>query len=811
MDPHTLRDCLSVTGVDSPGKSIAAGPNGQLIFKKSATQLYYCDVHEMSSYTLCMSRMDPLYQDCQIYDLAFCRRGTLLICLQRVLTGEFFICEGTIDCQAFIVEITGDVHRTNVVAAKGKNVVLIRDEAGVVLLSHPIRWQSTGNVIELFHVSNFLSSSVGDKYTISLQSREMFDATFASPFISRNHLYLFYGHDYSRFMLVPLTGPSCGKCELRRTQGSPPADDYMSKTVQCFEEFALIYANQNVRNLRPNFYLLNLTNLTWFPLNLMLSHHFPNGKISLQKCGEEVVYLHGDCNLSNCVERTHLYQIDVEPLSALVRQKRRCKSLNALNASLDFSIADSTTRKTSGTVGSTSVAVTASPPSSLSNKSTNNHTPPRFQKKSETKRRHSNAGKGSMSSMTSQEGLAETQPLKRTGSSSSLHWSADMAEQAPLSLQCQLKLAKDMGYTEDVILAALATQDKDKEGMYLPFESTNAMLDVLNHATARVNFAPHSESTTNGQSSPRSTSRSSPKAVPRSSSFHGSGSSSPRTEELSRLLRTFERERIRDREAADSQLARLKARIHDLERVNDQHQLNEREMRERLHELQRRNESLSSELKKSEREREQLNQTVVELQALTDRLTLENLRNEHQAKDQKELAEHRKKQHDQQISAMEESIRSLTERCGALTADLKDKEKQLRDKTQRIQEIEDRNSQLQPEALLEKIMNEYQLRRIEEEKRKEANELFNRKITKYHEQLKPSRCPPFRPCRSHAPRRSGSERSTSSPRRWPMRFRTGNSSAERGYWMSDAETVILRRIFFTMEPSKCWGWTTLTR
>lgn len=34
--------------------------------------------------------------------------------------------------------------------------------------------------------------------------------------------------------------------------------------------------------------------------------------------------------------------------------------------------------------------------------------------------------------------------------------------------------------------------------------------------------------------------------------------------------------------------------------------------------------------------------------------TLENLRNEHQAKDQKELAEHRKKQHDQQVAAMEE-------------------------------------------------------------------------------------------------------------------------------------------------------------
>ncbi|VDK46743.1 unnamed protein product [Cylicostephanus goldi] len=89
--------------------------------------------------------------------------------------GEFFICEGTIDCTARVVDVTGPVHRTNIVAAKGKSVVLIRDEAGVVLLSHPIRWQSAGNVIELFHVSNFLANSVGDKYTITLQSREFFD------------------------------------------------------------------------------------------------------------------------------------------------------------------------------------------------------------------------------------------------------------------------------------------------------------------------------------------------------------------------------------------------------------------------------------------------------------------------------------------------------------------------------------------------------------------------------------------------------------------------------------------------------------
>ncbi|KAJ1360820.1 hypothetical protein KIN20_019904 [Parelaphostrongylus tenuis] len=678
MDAHTLRDCLSVTGVDSPGKSIAARSNGQLIFKKSANQLYYFDVHEMSSHTLRLSRMDPLYDDCQIYDLAFCERGTLLICLQRFATGEFFICEGLIDCTTLVVDITGSVHKTNIVATKGRNVVLICDEVGVVLLSYPIRWQSADNTIELFHATNYLISTIGDKYTISLHSREMFDAVFSSPFISRNHLYLFYGHDYSKFLLIPLTGTSCGKCEVRRTQGSPPPDSYMSKTVQCFEDFALIYANQSVRNTRPNFYLLNLTNLSWYPLNLVLSHHFPNGNISLQKCGEEMVYLHGDCNMSNCIERTHLYQISVEPLSALVRQKRRRKSLNNFNF-MNFSTAEQTNNNSS------KQSVATNPISRLSIRYLS-----RFQKKANAKRRLSN--KTAISPMNSHEGLVEPQPLRRSHSSSSLHWSADMVELAPQSLHSQLKLAKDMGYSEEVVLAALESQAKNKDGMYVPFESTNAMLDILNQAALRKSASPLPVNTPGSSINDRKASRSSSRNVPRSLSFHGGSPSlsCPRSDELSRLLRTFEAEKARDLEAAESDMALLKARIHDVERINEQYQRNENELRDCIHELQQRNESLISDLEKCENEKIQLSQTIVELQAVTDRLTLENLRNEHQAKDQKELAEHRKKQYDQQISAMEESIRSLTEKCNSLSVDLKDKEKQLLEKSRRIQEMEDR-------------------------------------------------------------------------------------------------------------------------
>ncbi|KHJ96696.1 hypothetical protein OESDEN_03336 [Oesophagostomum dentatum] len=324
-------------------------------------------------------------------------------------------------------------------------------------------------------------------------------------------------------------------------------------------------------------------------------------------------------------------------------------------------------------------------------------------------------------------------------------------------------------------------------------------------------------------------SRAFPRTTARSSSFHVKSPTTSRSEDLTRLLRTFEAEKLKEKEAAECHIASLKTRIHDLEDDTERLKQSERELQERLQELQSRNEFLvrkeeerenwyesvylnlrvlqTSELERGEREKEQLSQTIAELQAITDRLTLENLRNEHQAKDQKELAEHRKKQHDQQVAAMEESIRALTERCTstaielkekdkqlreksrrlqenrsshttlenlrnehqakdqkelaehrkkqhdqqvaameesirALTErctstaiELKEKDKQLREKSRRLQEIEDRSSHTQPEALLEKILSEFQLRRVDEEKRREANEQFNSKIAKYHEQL----------------------------------------------------------------------------
>lgn len=34
----------------------------------------------------------------------------------------------------------------------------------------------------------------------------------------------------------------------------------------------------------------------------------------MQKCGEDTVYLHGECNVPRCDARSHLYQIDVSEL-----------------------------------------------------------------------------------------------------------------------------------------------------------------------------------------------------------------------------------------------------------------------------------------------------------------------------------------------------------------------------------------------------------------------------------------------------------------------------------------------------------------
>ncbi|GMT12036.1 hypothetical protein PFISCL1PPCAC_3333, partial [Pristionchus fissidentatus] len=127
-----------------------------------------------------------------------------------------------------------------------KRVILTRDEKGPILLTHKISI-SVGETIsvELFHVANFLLAGCkGSKHTVTTKPCAN-EGVFTSAFVSRNVLYLFFSLDYSKFLVIPLAGHACGKSEMRTTKGTPPAMEYMVKTIEVFDDFLLVYSNQS--------------------------------------------------------------------------------------------------------------------------------------------------------------------------------------------------------------------------------------------------------------------------------------------------------------------------------------------------------------------------------------------------------------------------------------------------------------------------------------------------------------------------------------------------------------------------------------
>lgn len=53
--------------------------------------------------------------------------------------------------------------------------------------------------------------------------------------------------------------------------------------------------------------------MNWYKLQLLLSYHSPTCRVCLQQAiGKPLAYLHGECGRSNCTEKVHLYQLNLE-------------------------------------------------------------------------------------------------------------------------------------------------------------------------------------------------------------------------------------------------------------------------------------------------------------------------------------------------------------------------------------------------------------------------------------------------------------------------------------------------------------------
>lgn len=53
--------------------------------------------------------------------------------------------------------------------------------------------------------------------------------------------------------------------------------------------------------------------MEWEPIDLFLSSHIPKSKVTMRcaPSNSERIFIHGSCNVSDCLEQFHLYELNL--------------------------------------------------------------------------------------------------------------------------------------------------------------------------------------------------------------------------------------------------------------------------------------------------------------------------------------------------------------------------------------------------------------------------------------------------------------------------------------------------------------------
>lgn len=748
LEPDEMKDLRSFTGVRSPYKIMAVSPEGsQIMFKKDNKTLYLYNVDDiMKCCDINMRGIDVCHEDDTIFDIAFLGSQSVVIVLQDS-ESRLFILQGTLDLNSKTLSATSPVTATHISCRKHHSTCVIYDETGPVLISYPISYSSKakakaghieGPKIELLHLSEFYEKAGIRTLTVQPVVKDS-NALFCDPFIFRNRLYLFNRFSNS-IICISLFGNDKGEVRLLNTYPDPkndrPNNKYANKSLLLLDDILLAYFHQRLDKAdeEPQLWKLELGSMNWRRLQLSLNHHYPAGRVTLQRAAElPVAFLHGECARTNCQEKAHLYQLSL--------QQECIKPLNSFTNvninSIEEKISDSVRRSIS------SVDIHCPSPStssaSSSPKPSTSKMPPSMRYASKRNSRDKGKRSSSVSAVSKLSTISLSDSPHTQSSTQYVRWSEEMVSEGDaVTLSEQLILAKDMGYTDDEITQAVS-MNCAKDGSYRPFSSTNAMIDMLarvqrmcessgtsNSVNNSINNNNMITSTDSGLELDKSySSRCSPPHTPasgvrRTTSFH-STTSAARThdDDLNSPLRD-----ARCLRSKPFQLQRLlDAFEKEQKRFSDESTRSIKILEEKCKQLMDKEEILKSRLESKDQEIQSLKAqlhdqaTLAEqLKAAKAKLASEEIDNRNRSDQIRVLtmqAEAVKKQHDSEIL---EKVTRINELLSKLNS-AEDANRPLREKNIKLQkEIDELTKQLtKKQAELDKCSNYYdEIRKAEQ-------------------------------------------------------------------------------------------------
>lgn len=282
------------------------------------------EMHELR-----LEDVDVCHETDRLFSVAFVDDLQLAVILQDRDSGALFVCKADIDVQVNTVDIRTVITNTGIRTRNGYSVELIREDMGMVLVNFPHKI-SPESPIELLTLGQSSANRGADFFARSLSVRVKStntDGLWCDPFISRNCVY-FFDQFEPKLLCVALSADQRGASHLLRTYPDPrhghPSRKFVNRAVQAVDDAVLVYFHQRVDkpDAQPQLWRLELSSLEWRKVTLTLSHHWPMARVCFQKSAEGMAFLHGDCRVSGCTEKAHLYEIDLDEVRIMFGNRR---------------------------------------------------------------------------------------------------------------------------------------------------------------------------------------------------------------------------------------------------------------------------------------------------------------------------------------------------------------------------------------------------------------------------------------------------------------------------------------------------------
>uniref|UniRef100_A0A0K0FLC8 RING-type domain-containing protein n=1 Tax=Strongyloides venezuelensis TaxID=75913 RepID=A0A0K0FLC8_STRVS len=407
-----------------------------------------------------------------IFDIFYLKNDKLVLLIKSTNNRHLYIVSGDINIEDGIVYTDdNETVDTGIICdERGRKCCVTFDNIGPVIIDYPVIQGRNNSPIKLFHISEYFETKVNKLQIIIPEIRPENEVICSNPFISKNYIYFFIQMS-TQILAIPITSDNYTytenhfKAKILNTYSNKskemPSKNICARDILSFNDFLLVYCYQNLEaNIeKPSLWKLNFNSLVWTKIEFSLSHHYPCHDVKLRSYDDRA-FLVGICNIKNCNENNHFFEFN---LSELINDDKE----NSIKCNLGYKNSITSWKSKS-----------ASNPNFTMLPSND-----KFDKDDGLTQSTISLDSGSCSA---EENILSHNDKSVTNQVFPLNWSKKMSLEGVTKVTEQIRQAKEMGYTEDLIFQALQ-ENSLLEDVIIPYSSTSALVDKLIYLTNKQN------------------------------------------------------------------------------------------------------------------------------------------------------------------------------------------------------------------------------------------------------------------------------------------------------------------------------------